>query len=351
MLALARAAAAAAFVLAMLAAGHLVMVLVNEVDARASADAYRHDGPVARLVSDRSLVHELERAVSHASSALNRSTLAAVLDDARRGSPPAIHVLPASNFLYVVSCAMTGAGFLMLIGSRRLRSDSWQSVTGVFAGNLIWTGGVEYGLLLASRNLGIAKGVGVVDGRVVGLFGEYVLLKHTWGVLALVAAYLLFLESSRCPVFLWARRRAPLMRGPIAAGRIDNYAPRTAFQYATTVWTFYVLLLWAYDPAVFGVDGRLTTSIFAVSLASSGYLVWRLTCQPSMGAAVRYAIGAMVVQWNCVEIAGKWGWFREPWLILTPVNVCVFFGAVVVGCFLVLRDWHTVSVRLRAHPD
>jgi hypothetical protein len=40
-----------------------------------------------------------------------------------------------------------------------------------------------------------------------------VLLKCTWGALALIMAYLLVLESSRCTIFLWWRERVPTMRG------------------------------------------------------------------------------------------------------------------------------------------
>jgi hypothetical protein len=173
--------------------------------------------------------------------------------------------------------------------------------------------------------------VGVVNGQLVAIYGEYVLLKYTAGVLALVMVYLLFLEASRCPVFLWWRKHVPTMRGPVVNGRIDNYGPRSGFQYATTVWGFYLLLLWAYDERVFGVFSFVTKGIMLLSIAGSLFCVWRLHQQTGWGASVRYAVGAMIVVWTPIEIAGKWGMLREPWLLLKPEALIVFFGGLALG--------------------
>jgi hypothetical protein len=230
----------------------------------------------------------------------------------------------------------------------RLKSDAAQSIVGIFAGNLVWTGGIEYGLTIAARSLGIGKVVGVVDGQVVAMYGEYVLLKHTWGAMAMVLGYLLFLESSRCPVFLWWRVRVPTMRGPIVSGRIDNYGPRSAFQYASTVWAFYLLLLWAYDEHVFGVYGLFTKGVLVASLAGSVYCVWRLNQQTGWGTAVRYAVGAMIVVWTPVEIVGKWGLLKEPWLLLRPDTLLVFFGGLAIGTAFLWRAQRKLPKPARA---
>ena len=163
------------------------------------------------------------------------------------------------------------------------------------------------------------------------------MLKHTWGFLALVTAYLLFLESSRCPVFLWWRKNVPTMRGPIVTGRIDNYGPRSGFQYASTVWGFYLLLLWAYDEDVFGVYSFVTKAIMVLSIAGSLYCVRRLHQQTGWGPALRYAIAAMIVVWTPIEIAGKWGVMNEPWLLLKPQALLVFFGGLALGTWALWR--------------
>jgi hypothetical protein len=320
----------------MLASAHLFMVVINA--AESSVDAPQAAaGLTARMFSDRPMADEIDAAIQKTRSPEKLKVLRAALAEVQAGRPVELHTLPVTRFLVFATLGLTAVGGLMLWLTSRLRSDAAQSILGIFGGNLLWTGGVEYGLTIAARSLGIGKAVGVVDGQLVAIYGEYVLLKHTWGVLALVMVYLLFLESSRCPVFLWWRKNVPTMRGPVVTGRIDNYGPRSAFQYATTVWGFYLLLLWAYDDQVAGVFSPITKAIMLLSIASSIYCVWRLHQQTGWGASVRYAVGAMIVVWTPIEIAGKWGVFRQPWLLLKPEALIVFFGGLALGTWSLWR--------------
>jgi hypothetical protein len=138
------------------------------------------------------------------------------------------------------------------------------------------------------------------------------------------------------------------MRGAVVTGRIDNYGPRSAFQYATTVWGFYLLLLWAYDERIFGVFSLFTRGVMLFSVAGSLYCVHRLHQQPSWGAAVRYAVAAMIVVWTPIEIAGKWGILREPWLLLRPEAYVAFFGGLAVGTWALWRAQHRPATALSA---
>ncbi|MCC7293737.1 MAG: hypothetical protein IT449_16895 [Phycisphaerales bacterium] len=321
-----RAALGFVFVYFTIAAAHLLMVAVNTLDERFSALRYQSDGVEARWLGDAPLAEEID--------ALRRRGGAVA---AARTSQP-LRMLPVSPFLVGAAAGLILSGFALLLISRRVRSDALQTIMGVFAGLSIWTGGVEYGLVIASRSLGIAKSVAPYDGRIVGCFGEYVLLKHTWGILVVVCAYLLFLESNRCPVFVWFRRRLPLMRGAVACGRVENYAPRVAFEYVTITWTFYVLLLWAYDPLVFGVRGMLTHALFFGSFGVTGWLVVKLCRQRGHGPALRYAIGVGIVAWTPVEIAAKWRLFEQPWCLLQPTTALAFFGGTALSTGLVVRE-------------
>ena len=318
------------FVLFMLAAAHLFMVVINAAEHRLASPRVE-DGVVARLYMDRPMAEELRGAVRRARTPETRAPLEAALARVERGETLELRVPPVTPFLAWAAVGLCAAGFLLLLLTTRLESDAAQSIAGVFAGNLLWTGGVEYGLVIAARTLGVGKGVAVVDGEVVAVFGEYVLLKHTWGLLALVLVYLMFLESSRCTLFLAARERIRMMRGPLTHGRIGNYGPRTAFQYASTVWAFYLLLLWAYDERLFGVHSWTTHGILFGSVAGGLYCLYRLHKQTGWGPAVRYAIPAMIVVWTPLEILAKWNVFREPWLLLEPGPGAVFFGGLAVG--------------------
>jgi hypothetical protein len=325
-----------AFVLFMLASAHLLMVAVNAVEARVAAPR-PSAGLVARLDTDLSIPAELELAAEKAAQPADRAVLLDAAATVRAGGPFAARTLPVTPFLVQAAIALSLLGLVLLWWTSRLASDAAQTIVGVFAGNLIWTGGVEYGLTIAARALGVGKVFTVVDGQVVALYGEYVLLKHTWGPMLLVLGYVLFLESSRCPLFLWWRQHVPTMRGAIVTGRIDNYGPRSAFQYATTVWAFYLLLLWAYDESVFGVHGLFTHAVLFGALASSIFVLWRLHQQRGWGPAIRYAVGAMIVVWTPLEILGKWGALDQPWIVLQSSSVVVFFGGLALGTALLWR--------------
>jgi hypothetical protein len=336
------------FILLMLAASHLLMVVVNAVEVRVAAPQPSAGLP-ARMSSDRPMVEELEIALERKSvSPADRQVLEAALADARAGEDVPLRALPVTPFLVWATLGITALGGLLVWATMWFKSDAAQSIVGIFAGNLLWTGGVEYGLMIGARSLGVAKAVGVVDGQLVGIYGEYVLMKYTAGGLVLVLGYLMFLESSRCPLFLWWREHVPTMRGPLVSGRIDNFGPRSAFQYATTVWGFYLLLLWAYDEHVFGVHGLFTRGILLASLAGSFYCLWRLHQQRGWGPAVRYAVGAMIVAWTPVEIAGKWGLFSAPWIQLEPSTMLTFFGGLALGTWWL---WRAARRRRATAPE
>ncbi|MBL8921341.1 MAG: hypothetical protein JNJ54_20950 [Myxococcaceae bacterium] len=324
------------FVLFMLASGHLLMVAINALELRVARPGLE-EGLEARFFSDSPLAHELESAIGRTRRPDHRAALEHTLSRVKGGESVTLRAMPVTRFLVMAALGLVALGLALVWLTSRLQSDAAQTIVGVFAGNLLWTGGVEYGLTIAARGLGVGKTVGVVNGQVMAVFGEYTLLKHSWGALALVMAYLLFLESSRCPLFLFFRERAPLMRNGLVSGRIDNYGPRTAFQYATTVWGFYLLLLWAYDERLFGVRGAFTTSVLALSIAGAVYTSWRLHQHTGWGPAIRYAIGAMVVAWTPLEVLGKWGAFREPWLLLEPATVLLFFGGLALGTWALWR--------------
>ena len=338
------------FMLVFIAAGHLLMVALNALDDRLSADQYARPGVAAIWRGDWSLAEELRRLEPKARSHQEKEALRRAREKLAATGSLDIHMRPVSPFLVAISLGLFLVGLGMLVASRWTASETKQVLVGLFAGQFLWIGAVEYGLMIGSRLLGVAKGLEFYQGRIVGRFGEYVLLKHTWGLVLVMAVYLLFLEASRCPFFLWFRRHLRLMRGPLATGKVYNYAPRVAFQYAAILWAFYVYLLLAYDERIFGVWSWFTKASFFLFLASSGYLLLRLARQPTFPAALRYSIGASIIVWNVVEITAKWGIYQEPWTLLRPETFVVFFGGLAVGTWLVIRELRRPSVDRDVHP-
>ncbi len=221
-------------------------------------------------------------------------------------------------------------GVALLATTRWTRSTAWQSFLGAFAGVLLWTGAVEYGLLYAATVLGIVE--------VNGTAGEYRLMMHTWSFLLLLLLYLVVHESVRCNLFIWLRRKLRLTRKAPVTGTVTNYGPRTAFEMASILWFFYVFLLLLYDEQLVGVHHPLTYATLILSLAGGMYLFYRLIRIKDMGYAIRYAIPTVIVIWNVVEITAKWSLFEEPWITLHPSIMAAICSAFVIGLVVVIRD-------------
>ncbi|MDP7069964.1 MAG: hypothetical protein QF561_01285 [Phycisphaerales bacterium] len=221
-------------------------------------------------------------------------------------------------------------GCLLVMATRWTQSSAWQSFHGAFAGVLLWTGAVEYGLLYAATVLGIAE--------VNGTAGEYRIMMHTWSFLLLLVLYLVMHESIRCNLFIWLRRKLHLTARAPVSGTVVNYGPRTAFEMISILWFFYVLLLLLYDESLVGVHHPLTYACLVLSLAFGMWLFVRLLRIKDMGYAIRYAIPTVIVIWNVVEITAKWGLYEEPWLTLDPAIMVVICVSFVAGIALVVRE-------------
>ncbi len=323
-----------------LATGHLFMVIINHMDMKISSQFYRQPGKQGRWFGDFSLKEEINNNLKEAINKKEQNKVefyTNILNKIESGKKVDFYLLPVSKFILTAMFMLFFIGFLFLFLSKFSNSDATQSIWGLFAGLFIWTG-VEYSLLIAARNLGIAKKLSVFNGHLIGEYGEYILLKYSWGFLIVIIAYLLYLEVSRCNFFVYFRKHLNLMKKSISTGKIDNYAPHTAFLFSTITWFFYVLLLLAYDPNIFGVYSWFTYLVFFLSFSFTGYLFVRLLKQKGFGHILRYAIPTVMVFWNDVEILAKWGIFKEPWLIFNPITALIFFGGLSLGIYLVLKE-------------
>ncbi len=240
----------------------------------------------------------------------------------------------ASGYLVEAAVALTLIGVAMVVATRWLDDEAWQTFWGILGGTLIWTGGAEYGFLFGARRLHVAP-VGQTA-------GEYMMMEYTAGILLGVVLYLLYQESVRCTLALWLRRKLHLMRGPVAAGPVHNYGPRAAFEAVSILWFFYVLMLIAYD---LGDFSWATYLLFILSIGGGIYMLYRLYHQRGWGMALRYAFPTVIVVWMGVEILGRWHVFTEPWIVLNvPFMVSVVlafvFMAYLLTDYLRHRDEH-----------
>jgi hypothetical protein len=338
------------FIIVIIGSGHLLMITVEHFDVKFSAREYAHPGREAVWHGDTSQQTELQKMIDKSTAKgneRNRVIFQNALQSLENGNGIKFNMLPVSGFFIVCTIVAILVSLFLLVCSRFFKHNAVQTLMGILAGFFAWIV-VELGLTMASRQLGVAKRFDIVNDVLIGARGEYVLLKYSWVFLVPVLLYLLFQESVRCNMFLFLRRKLRLMRGPVAAGRIDNYAPRAAFFFASSVWTFYVLLLLAFDGSIFGAESWFTYLIFFVCFSSTGYLFYRLVKQRSFGANLRYAVGTALVFWTDIEILEKWGTLEGPWLTYRPVTVFVFIAALLLGGFLVIRETRTSGTAVPA---
>ena len=151
-------------------------------------------------------------------------------------------------------------------------------------------------------------------------------------------------------------RRALRLKIPFTSNhKTKNYANITAIETICILWTFYTLLLIAYDPVIFGDRHPFTYSVLAGSLLWSGYLITKLLRQTRTASAIRYAIPTVIIFWNSVEILGRWNFFREIWI--EPMNywleisliLAAFAGALVL--VLASQKPHTSNPAAPRHLD
>ncbi|MCK4789113.1 MAG: hypothetical protein KAV87_35555 [Desulfobacteraceae bacterium] len=241
------------------------------------------------------------------------------------------------SFMFWSAFVLAVSGVVLIYITRFNKTDTWQSMNGALGGVLFWIGAVEYGLIFGSRKLGITSLHGTAP--------EYRLMKFTWPLLLGIFLYLLFHEDVRCNFIAYLRRKLPLMKGPTSEGRIRNYGPRTAFEMIIVLWTFYVLLLLAYDESIFGVHHPVTYLIFILSLGCGIYLIYKLLKIKEMGKAIRYAIPTAIIFWNGMEILAKWKVFKEPWLTLNVPIMSSIMAAFLITFYLIFKE------RKRKLPD
>ena len=234
------------------------------------------------------------------------------------------------SFMFWSAVILTVSGVILIFITKFNKTDTWQSMNGALGGVLFWTGAIEYGLIFGSQRLGITPLHGTAP--------EYRLMKFTWPFILGIFLYLLFHEDIRCNFIAYLRRKFSLMKGPTSEGRIRNYGPRTAFEMIIVLWTFYVLLLLAYDENIFGVHHPVTYLIFVLSLGCGIYLIYKLLKIKEMGKAIRYSIPTAIILWNGVEILAKWKVFKEPWITLNLPIMSSIFAAFLITFYLIYKE-------------
>ncbi|MFQ5453169.1 MAG: hypothetical protein ACE5D6_03170 [Candidatus Zixiibacteriota bacterium] len=198
-------------------------------------------------------------------------------------------------------------GFIFLFSTKfGIYDGIWQNIGGVFGGLFIWTG-LEYSFIFCAQRFNIQPSSNGSD-------PEYLIMEWSWGVFILIFAYLLFQESVRCSLIFWLRKKMRLMKNKVATGKIYNYGPRVAMEYATITWSGYLACMIVFDEQIFGAFHPATYILFVVTGLSWLYTAWRAFKQVKFGSMMRWIIPTVIIFWTAfLEIIPKWGGFIQPW--------------------------------------
>ncbi|MFW5774188.1 MAG: hypothetical protein ACOCWD_05850, partial [Tangfeifania sp.] len=182
---------------------------------------------------------------------------------------------------------------------------------GLFAGLFVWTGWIEFAFMYYAGRLGVKPLI--VNGETVTK-PEYLLLPATIGIWAVFMLYYLLGTNSGCRFFIWIQKILKIKNLTELPKVPRNVAITTFMEIIMLLWTFYLVLLFAYDTRFAGEKHPVTLIILFGTLLWSLILFIKLIRIPRLAYAIRYAIPVVIIFWTSVEIMGRWKVFEEIWI-------------------------------------
>jgi len=219
-------------------------------------------------------------------------------------------------------------GFAALLISLKDKNDTHRTFLGLFSGIFMWTGFVEFSFVFFAEHLSIMP---ILENGEVVTKPEYLLLPSTIGLNLSIIIYFLLNGQNRCNFFRWIRRLFKMNIPSVPDAKTKNYAVVTAMETILIMWSFYIVLMLAYDKTIFGDHHPFTYTVFFGALLWSLYLIIRLMKISKIAPAIRYAIPTVIIFWNAVEILGRWDFFKEIWV--DPTNYILEMG-LIFGAFI-----------------
>ncbi|MCL3781960.1 hypothetical protein EMN47_16360 [Prolixibacteraceae bacterium JC049] len=215
------------------------------------------------------------------------------------------------DYLYHSAMLMGFVGFLFLIWGFFLKHETRASFAGLFAGLFIWTGWVEFAFVYYANRFDVAPLM--VDGEVVTK-PEYLIMPSSLPFLVIFLIYYFMGTKTGCTLFSWVQKKMNVKE--IIEYKINNrnVALTTMMECIMLLWTFYIILLFAYDENFLGDRHPITYFIAFASLFCSVYLFRKLLKINNLGYAIRYALPVVIIFWNFVEILGRWDVMTEIWV-------------------------------------
>ena len=202
-------------------------------------------------------------------------------------------------------------GLLLIIWGVISENDTKATFMGLFGGLFIWTGWVEFAYVYYAHRYGVDPLM--ANGEII-TNPEYLIMPSSIGFWAVFMIYYFFGTKTGCSFFNWFQKIMNVKNVNEMKPTKRNTTISTFLELTLLLWTFYLVLLFAYDDNFFGDRSNTTYFIAFASLAWSLYLFIKLLKIKTMGYAIRYAIPTVIIFWNFVEILGRWDFFKEFWV-------------------------------------
>ncbi len=244
-------------------------------------------------------------------------------------------VFKNAKFFSAGAVGFLGLVFLF-IGVLKQNNRSVATILGLLGGVLVWTGWIEFSFVWVAQKLNVQALM--VDGEI-ATKPEYLVMMSSIGLLSTFAAFYLF-SKSNCQFFNWIQRFMGFKK--ILKYKSANAKPvalTTFIELIMVIWTFYLVLLFAYDNDIAGDKHPITYIIAFGSLFWSLYLIRQLIKIQKFDYAIRYAIPTVVIFWNFVEILGRWNVFKEIWVHPKEhwLEALLFLGALIYFVIINLK--------------
>jgi len=215
------------------------------------------------------------------------------------------------EYIYQAAVIMGIIGFGLVVWGTIINKEANSTFLGLFGGLFIWTGWIEFAYVYYANRFGVEPLI--VNGEVVTK-PEYLIMPSSIGFWAIIMMFYFLSSKSGCKFFNWFQQKLKIRNAVKLQPVLHNFTMTTMMELIALLWTFYLVLLFAYDSNFFGDRHPVTYIIAFGSLLWSGYLFIKLMRITKMGYAIRYAIPTVIIFWNFVEILGRWNIFKEIWV-------------------------------------
>ncbi len=215
------------------------------------------------------------------------------------------------DHIYQAAVILGIVGFLLVVWGVIINKEAPSTFLGLFGGLFIWTGWVEFAFVYYANRFGVEPLM--ANGEIVTK-PEYLIMPSSVGFWAVLMMYYFFSSKTGCSFFNWFQQKLKINNSVSHQPKSHNYAMSTVMELTLLLWTFYLVLLFAYDDDFFGDRSPVTYAIAFGSLFWSGFLFIKLLKITKIGYAIRYAIPTVIIFWNFVEILGRWNMFKEIWV-------------------------------------